>query len=399
MIRQAISELLTLEEDQQVRLIIRRDLLNRTISLLVSLPRDRFNADLRKDLQELFRERFQAASVDYRLALGDTGNARIHFTVWVGEGRTPDVSITDLEKEVVAMTRTWQDRVMDVLISRLGRERGLALGEKWLDRMPDYYTTSVPIELTPGDILRLDELSDERRVVVGLQNEPESREQLTRVAIYRLEGKRPLSELMPILEALGFYVIEEVPFRLLGGNELGGNEEPFIHDFGVLGTDRRPIDLTDGTERIAETIEAIIHGRAQSDSLNRLIVLSDLTYSQVGILRAYRTYWQRVGPGFTAEYMNEALVDHPVIATKLVDMFEARFDPNREAEDTSALRTEILADLDAVESLDQDRILRGFLGVIEATLRTSAYRPDCQSLSFKFRVGLSPGHAEAVSPL
>ncbi len=104
-IRQAISELLTLEEDQQVRLIIRRDHLNRTISLLVSLPRDRFNADLRKGLQELFRERFRATSVDYRLALGDTGAARIHFTVWIPEGETPEANVADLEKEVVALTR------------------------------------------------------------------------------------------------------------------------------------------------------------------------------------------------------------------------------------------------------------------------------------------------------
>ncbi len=385
-IRQAISGLLTLEEDQQVRLIVRRDLLNRTVSLLVSLPRDRFNADLRKDLQQLFRERFQGTSVDYRLALGDTGAARIHFTVWVGEGGTPDVPFADLEKEVVTLTRNWQDRVVEVLISRFGRERGRDLGEKWLHRLPDYYTTSVPIELTPGDIIRLDELSDERRIVVGLQNEPESREQLTRVAIYRLEGKRPLSELMPILEDLGFQVIEEVPVRVLGGNET-----TFIHDFGVLGSDGLPIDLAQGTERIAETIEAIIHGRAQSDSLNRLIVLSDLTHSQVGILRAYRTYWKRVVAGFTANYMNEALADHPGIATKLVDLFEARFDPARTDEDSAALSAGILADLDTVESLDQDRILRGFLGLINATVRTSAYRPGCQSLSFKLHSASVPG--------
>ncbi len=244
----------------------------------------------------------------------------------------------------------------------------------------------MPIQQTPTDILRLDELSDERRIVVGLQNEPQSREKLTRVAIYRLEGKRPLSDLMPILEALGFYVIEEVPVRLLGGNG-----QTFIHDFGVLGPDRRPLDLTRGTDRIAETIEAIIHGRAQSDSLNRLIVVSGLTYGQVGILRAYRTYWQRIGPGFTAEYMNEALVDHPDLATKLVDLFEVRFDPNRTDDDETALISAILTDLDAVESLDQDRILRGFLGLIEATIRTNAYRPNCQSLSFKFRSASVPG--------
>jgi len=385
-IRQSIAGLLTLEGDRHVKLFVRRDLLSRNVSLLVSLPRDRFNTELRKDLQKLFRDRFNGTSVDYRLAMGETGSARIHFTVWVAEGDIPTVSSNELENEVVSLARNWQDRVTDLLMSRFGQDRGRELAEKWVDRLPDYYTTSVAIELTPADILRLDELSDERRVVVGLQNEPAAGEQLTRVAIYRLEGKRPLSDLMPILEDLGFYVIEEVPVRLEGGNET-----TFIHDFGVLGSDRHPLELDQSADRIAHTIEAIIHGRAESDSLNRLIVLSDLTHRQVRILRAYRTYWRRVSPGFTVEYVNDAFAHHPGIAAGLVELFGARFDPGRTGEDADELRARILADLEAVQLLDQDRILRGFLGLIEATVRTNAYRPGCQSLSFKLRSASVPG--------
>ncbi len=385
-IQRSIAGLLTLEEGQHVKLFVRRDLLHRNVSLLVSLPRDRFNAELRKRLQKLFRDRFKGSSVDYRLALGDTGAARIHFTVWVSEGEIPAVSFTELENEVVALTRNWQDRVTDIIISRFGQDRGRQLAEKWVDRFPEYYTTSVPPDLTPGDILRLDELSEDRRVVVGLQNEPGPGEQLTRVAIYRLEGKRPLSDLMPILEDLGLYVIEEIPVRLMGGNQT-----TFIHDFGVLGADHRPLDLEKGADRIAATIEAIIHGRAESDSLNRLIVLSDLNHRQVGILRAYRTYWKRVGPGFTIEYINEAFAAHPGIAAKLVALFEARFATNQAAGDAGPLREDILADLEKVQSLDQDRILRGFLGLIEATVRTNAFRPGCQSLSFKLHSASVPG--------
>ena len=384
-IRKSIAGLLTQEEYQQVKLFVRRDLLNRNVSLLVSLPRDRFNADLRRELQNLFRERFNGTSVDYRLAMGDTGTARIHFTVWVDEGGIPAVSANDLENEVIALARNWQDRVTELLVTGFGPHRGRELAERWVDRLPDYYTTSVPIELTPGDILRLDELSDQRRVVVGLQNEPGPGEQLTRVAIYRLEGKRPLSDLMPILEDLGLYVIEEVPVRLLGGNQT-----TFIHDFGVLGSDRRPLNLGEGVDRIAETIEAIIHSRAESDSLNRLIVLSDLTHRQVGILRAYRTYARRVNPGFTVAYVNEAFAEHPGLAVKLIELFEARFDPSRTDADPAGLRESILADLETVQSLDQDRILRGFLGLIEATVRTNAFRPDRQSLSFKLHSASVP---------
>ena len=385
-IRQSVAGLLTLEEYHHVKLFFHPDLLNRNVSLLVSLPRDRFNPDVRKGLQNLFRERFNGTSVDYRLAMGDTGAVRIHFTVWVKEGEIPSVSFSDLEKEVVALARNWQDRISDLLITRFGHDRGRQLAEKWVNRLPDYYTTSVPIELTPGDILRLDELSDDRRVVVGLQNEPGLGEQLTRVAIYRLEGKRPLSELMPILEDLGLNVIEEVPVRLEGGNQT-----TFIHDFGVLGPDGLPLDLEPSADRISQTIEAVIHGRAESDSLNRLIVLSNLTHQQVGILRAYRTYWRRVSPSFTIAYVNQAIADHPDIAGKLVELFEARFDPSRNVEDTGDLAAGIQADLERVESLDEDRILRGFLGLIEATVRTNAYRPDCQSLSIKLRSESVPG--------
>ena len=170
----------------------------------------------------------------------------------------------------------------------------------------------------------------------------------------------------------------------------GGNGTTFIHDFGVLGADGQPLDLTKGVDRIADTIEAIIHGRAESDSLNRLILLSDLTHRQVGILRAYRTYWQRVAPGFTVEYINEAFAGHPEIATKLIRLFEARFDPDRD-EAVDDLRDSILTDLDLVSSLDQDRILRGFLGMVEATVRTNAYRPGCQSLSIKLHSASVPG--------
>src|SRR3990172_4822647 len=110
-IRKSIAGLLTQEEYQQVKLFVRRDLLKRNVSLLFSLPRDRFNADLRRELQNLFRERFKGTSVDYRLAMGDTGTARIHFTVWVDEGGIPAVSANDLENEVIALARNWQDRV------------------------------------------------------------------------------------------------------------------------------------------------------------------------------------------------------------------------------------------------------------------------------------------------
>ncbi|HEY5727260.1 MAG TPA: NAD-glutamate dehydrogenase domain-containing protein, partial [Acidimicrobiia bacterium] len=140
---------------------------------------------------------------------------------------------------------------------------------------------------------------------------------------------------------------------------------------------------------------AVLYGETETDSIHRLILSTDLTYHQLQILIAYRAYWRRVRLTFAAEYVNDALVAHSTIARALVDLFEQRFDPARGGEEGTAAEAEmtarILAQLDAVSSLDEDRILRAMLGLIQATVRTNAYRPDRGSLAFKFRSADVPG--------
>ncbi len=389
-IRRSIVGLLQLQEQRHVRLFVRRDLLRRSASVLVVMPRDRFNAALRHRLQALLLERFAGTSIDYRLSLGDADTARLHFTVWVAGGEVPDVSIEVLEAEVVAEAQTWEERLAVEVDARHGPERGRALLDEWAGRFPDHYRASIPLSIAAGDLGRLDELvAGTGQAVVGLQNEPGPGEQLTRLAVYRSNGKLELSAIMPTLEALGLRVVEEKPTRLRGGD--GGL---FIHDFGVLDLDGAMLDLDDVAERVAETVVAVLEGEAESDSLNRLIISAGLDHRQVTILRAYRTYWRRVSPGFTVEYINDAFAAHPEIAADLVELFATRFDPGlSEAEEAPTL-ARILFELDKVASLDEDRILRGFLGLVLATKRTNVYLPGTESLSFKFRSSEVPAMPE-----
>jgi glutamate dehydrogenase len=293
----------------------------------------------------------------------------------------PDVPYEQLEKEVERLARTWDDDLLDALSERVGPDRGEALAERFAPRFPDYYKTNDDWDLIVDDVLRLEQLeqSDEG-FVVGLGNESTG-ERLTRVKLYKTGGKVDLSAFMPILEALGFRVVEEVPTGLLGEGKV------YIHDFGVLDARGAVIDLERSAAWVEDCIGAVWRGEVESDSLNRLIVSAGLTWGQVGILRAYRKYRQRVSTRFTEEYRNDALAENPVIGAKLVAYFEARFDPARAANDDEVeeIRTEILADLRQVASLDQDQILRHLLGTIRATVRTNAYRPDRSVLSFKLR--------------
>src|SRR5690606_8898002 len=134
--------------------------------------RDRYSADLRRRLQRLFIERFGGTSADYHLSLEKEDLARLHFTVWVPEGQVPDVAFEELDAEVMALTRSWAERVADVLSERMPKKRARDMAERWESRLPDYYKTSTQVTVAAGDDENLERLAtSDARCVVGLQNE------------------------------------------------------------------------------------------------------------------------------------------------------------------------------------------------------------------------------------
>jgi glutamate dehydrogenase len=383
-LRATLMRLLDLQERRNIQLFVRPDLPEGRVAVLVALPRDRFNAELRVRLQDLLLTRFNGSSVDYHLSLGESDQALMHFAVHV-DGGIPDVSFTSLEQEVVALARTWDDRLRERLASIHGEERGNVLADRYEERFPDYYKASTDVYLAVVDIEHFERLDAGEPFVVGLKNEREAGQSLTRVGLYKTGGKVRLSDFMPILRALGLTVVEEVPTRLVGGDG-----ETFLHDFGVLGEDDRPLELAECGDRVAECIAAVSRGECESDSLNRLVISAGLTWRQVAVLRAYRTYRLRVGASFTLEYMNEAYARNPQIARQLVRLFELRFDSSqpRDPEAEEALRDEILADFEGVKSLDEDLILRAELGLIDATVRTNAFQRRAQIVRTKTLAGV-----------
>ena len=388
-LRQQVMGLLHLQESQHVQLFVRRDLYGRSVSLLVALPRDRFNAEVRRRLQELFVRRFHGTTIDYHLSIAESGLAQLHFTVHVGGGQVPDVPFDELEGEVVEIARTWNDRLLERLVEGFDEARARGLFDRWADRFPPTYKASTDVDLAVRDILRFEELeASDEPFVIGLSNQTRDEETLTRVRVYKVGGRVELSDFVPTLESLGLRVIEEVPTTLLG--EEGA--ERFLHDFGVLGADQRPLEVEAVGGRIADCIAAVWRGDCESDSLNRLVVTARIDWRQIQILRAYRKYHHRVNASFPVEYKNDAFAAHPQIARKLVELFELRFDPANVRDEAAeeVLRTEIRHDLDAVPSLEQDRILRNALGVIDATVRTNLYVPERASIAFKFRSAAVP---------
>jgi glutamate dehydrogenase len=372
-LRRAVVALIALEGSDRVRLLGRRDADGRSASIILALPRARYSATLVARVTALLRERFDTSSVEAHHVLDEGRRARVHFFVHSAEG-LPEVPLRDLEDEAVALARTWDDE----LAAALGRGGG-ALARTWGARFPDHYKGYTSPDLAAIDVACFRRLDEGESFVVSLHPIGDARP--TRVALYKRGAKIELSRAMPMLEDLGLRVIEEISTRLRGPQEM------WVQEFRVLGPGEQPLDLEDVGDRVAEAIASVYRGEDESDPLNRLVITAGLDRGQVGILRAYRKYRQRIGSRFTEGYQNDVLVANSPITAKLVRYFELRFDPEREPDEAAEheLRDEILADLEDVSSIDHDRILRNQLGAIDATLRTSAYKDGRGATAFKLR--------------
>jgi len=375
--------LLQMAKSGAVHLYVRRDQLERSVFVLLSLPHESFNARLRRQLQSYFLEKFHGTSVDYHLNLAEATAAQIHFTIWVDEDGIPEVPFSELEADVRRMARSWRDQVHDALAERgADAERLCAL---WCDQLPEYYRSSTPLAIAAMDLENLEALSNSgSKFRVGVHNEPGHTfgERLTRITLYREGEKQTLTELVPALEDLGLHVVEEVPTRVRSGQ--------YLHDFGVLDKTGEPLDADAVGLRVGAALEAVWSGASDSDTLSGLIVSDGLDHHQVEILRAYRTYWRRIRPVFTEGYINEGLLRYGEIAGDVVHLFEDKFDPERESNDLDAAAQAILIKLDAVPSADDDRILRALVSLVQATVRTNYYQPERRVLSLKMRSALVP---------
>ena len=235
-------------------------------------------------------------------------------------------------------------------------------------------TTSVPggVPMPLPDEGAVDALSDANPVFARFDVTSATTPHL-RVAV--LHRPATLSTLVPLVERLGLEVLDEqsVTLRRADGASV------WWHDLGVRHP--QPTALASAATRAEaeHVLEALWRGDVEGDGFNRLVVSAGLRRRHVDVLRSYARYWRQVGTAYSQGYLEDTLVRHPEVARQLVDLFEIRFDPARtddRDEHTAAVTAEITASLDAVASLDEDRILRTFLALVAATVRTNAYRPD-----------------------
>ncbi len=380
--------MLHLQERQRVRLFVHPDPYGRFLSCLVFVPRDRYDTSTRERMQEVLRRAFGGARVEFSVRLSESVLARIHFVVYIEQGEIPEYDAGQIEERLAEAVRAWPDNLYGALVERCGEELGVELFNRYREAFPVGYRDEFLARTAVADIRDLEELAGEGDMRTRLYHPLEAPDDFLRFKMFCRGDQIPLSSVVPLLENMGVRVVDQRPFEV----EPAGAGVAWIYDFGLTYEAEGRLQTEEVREIFQDAFAKTWNEDVENDGFNRLVLRAGLTWRQVSILRAYSRYLRQTGITFSQAYIEETLTTAPRIARLLVELFEARFDPARQSEaesETERLKGEIEEALDAVASLDQDRILRSFLNVALATLRTNYYqvggdRGPKSHLSFKF---------------
>ncbi len=392
-----VRGVVNLYERRTVRLLVRRDPYQRFYSCLVYVPRDRYNTEVRQRIERIAVEGFGGKSVESHAQISGSNHARLHVVVRTDPAHHHKPDLAGIEQRIAESALTWPDRLREVLVRERGEAAGLALAGRYRQAFPLAYQDDIAPGEVLGDLADLEALRGEpQELRLNLHRPRTQQPERVHLKIVKRGDPVPISDILPMLENFGLRVISERPYELAWPD--GG--AAWIQDFELEHRDRLVVDIGRVEANFREAFAAAWSGAVENDGFNRLLLGADLGARQIVVLRAYCRYLLQTGVPFSQAYMERTVAGNAAIARNLVRVFEARFDPaaarSAKADRTAeSLIAQIRAGLDQVASLDDDRILRAYLNMVRATLRTNFYQSARDGkpkpyLSFKFDPAMVP---------
>ena len=374
--------ILHLLQRPRTAVFIRQDQFERFASVLVYVPRDRFDTALRVIIGDILIKALDGRVSSFYTQVTDSSLARIHYIIATRPGHVPDIDAKAIEALVTKAARAWTDDLRAALIKARGERDGGTQFDVFAHAFPVAYRERFDADTAVGDMARINAAMESKQVGIHVYQAPGATGGTVYIKIYNIGAPLPLSDVMPVLENMGFKVMGEEPFQVTPVGSSGGRGPVWLQNFGMTVATNVPIDIVKSRAEIEEAFRRVWAGDMESDGFNRLVALADLGWREITILRAYAKYLRQATFPFSQAYIENALATHPAVAGMFVQMFLTSFDPalntSTKAKATAAKvagsRTEILTALDAVTNADEDRILRRYLNLIESTLRTNYFQ-------------------------
>ncbi|MEL6380603.1 MAG: NAD-glutamate dehydrogenase domain-containing protein, partial [Pseudomonadota bacterium] len=384
-LRDTCIEILRLYKRPRVKLIMRRDRFDRFLSAFVFIPRDVFNSDRRHAIGQVLAKSFDGRVSAFYPHFGDVALVRVHFIIGINPGAPQGPGITKLTHDIRAICRDWDDDLLATMRAGVRSVTPRILFDKYRVAFDAGYRDQTTTDQAIEDILAIEGLGGAPHRVRAYRkaDDPDT---MFRLSLYLRKGPARLSDLIPTLENFGLSIMTENAHHVVPAGDEDAEDGVWIHDFKTETQACTAIDFQRTKEIFEAAMDAILKGDCEDDGFNRLIITAGLNWREAWFLRAAAKHHLQTGFAYSQRYIEDALVNHPVITHALIRAFHAKFAPleqgTQDAADAPDYDTEIdsiLTMLDAVTSLDEDRILRRFVSLLGAMTRTNFYQTSANT--------------------
>ena len=378
-------------ERRAVRLFMRFDPFENFASCIVYLPRESLTTETRERIEACLRNALDAEPGEFTTQfLSESVLARIHFVFRISSTKYAGIDKYELERHIVSIVRDWNADFREAVFEQCGLESGPRIARLFGQAFQSAYRDQFPPLEALEDASCMATLDDDNDLAMRFFHEPESAPDIMRLKLFRRNASLELSDMIPMLENLGFRVLVEHPHKIMprDGSFIWMLDFTLRFTMDIKGA----LDIAAVREHFTEAFLAVWRGETNNDGFNRLVLGARLDWRSAALMRAYAQYLKQLGIPFSVEFMADVLARQLDITRNLLALFRCKFDPRMyteakaQAEAAEGSRTErmerlstkIISELDDVANRNEDELVRRYLALIQATLRTNFFQSDEQ---------------------
>lgn len=371
------KNILYIQERRRIELFMREDVYGQFVTCLAFFPRDIYNTELRLKVEQVLLDRLEADDIEFVTHFSESVLARVQFTIRVPQVENRQLPIAEIREKVIELAQSWRDGLAEALNEVYGEEQGNELHRLYSAGFPASYTDMFSPRRAAIDLEHISGAAD-GQLTMSFYRALEEEESVLHFKLFYADEPLPLSDVMPIFDNLGFRVIGEHPFEVRDRH----GKVVWIHDFTLQAYSGNVVDIHRIRPIFEDLFRRVWYGDAENDAFNRLLLASYMSWRQIALLRTFARYMRQIRFSNSQTFISNTLVNHVDLAQMLLEFFEVRFNPERYQSDGKSraaqqkLEIEFNAGLDSVENLSEDRVLRLYLELMQATLRTNYFQLD-----------------------
>jgi glutamate dehydrogenase len=375
---QVLMGIWNINERRMVKFFMRADPFERFVSCLVYMPRDIYRTSIREQVEELLKRELDASECEFNTYFSESFLARTQYVVRVNSPRFRQVDQRGLENKIIQLTRDWCDDLAKEALGQWGGEVGRHMSSLYQNAFPASYKDHFDHCAAIQDIELFHSLTSDDEIAMRFDQSVDAERNVMRFKVFHRSEPLELSSMVPMLENLGFRVIGEHPYQITPKQ----GSDVWTHDFTLLFGLDVEVDVSAVRNAFQEAFKAVWYGDTENDSFNHLVVGARLDWRTVALLRLFARYMKQIGSTYSQNFIADTLASNLDITRNLVALFRCLFDPkivetsSEEYGRAERLNEKIVEALDLVSNLNEDKVLRSYLQLINATKRTNFFQPD-----------------------